>query len=94
MCCTPQDVLRLGQKGEVRDASAGWVRHDLFPQGKVLYATPENVEAHAMVCASAAANSCQLHIGTHIEPGLLPGWADAQHSHQWSIGQHINSSCI
>jgi hypothetical protein len=54
-----QDVTRLGQKGEVRDASAGWVRHHLFPQGKVLYATPENVEAHAMV-RDASRLACTL----------------------------------
>ena len=41
-------VPKLGPKGAVVDANAGWVRTSLFPQGMVLYATPDNVEKHSM----------------------------------------------
>ncbi|KAJ9523213.1 hypothetical protein QJQ45_023996 [Haematococcus lacustris] len=43
-----KDVTRLGLRGEVKAANPGWVRLQLFPQGKVLYATPENVKKHAL----------------------------------------------
>ena len=39
----------------VVDANPGWVRHELFPSGQVVYATPENVEKHQLVRAQGRA---------------------------------------
>jgi ribosomal protein L9 len=41
-------VPKLGSKGAVVNANAGWVRKNLFPKGMVAYATPEMVERHSM----------------------------------------------
>lgn len=45
----PQDVPRLGRRGEVKLANPGWMRHVLFPDGMAVYATPDNVARHALV---------------------------------------------
>nr|8A22_Af Chain Af, uL9m [Polytomella magna]8APN_Af Chain Af, uL9m [Polytomella magna]8APO_Af Chain Af, uL9m [Polytomella magna] len=36
------DVDRVGQQGQTVVVKAGLMRHLLFPEGKALYATPEN----------------------------------------------------
>lgn len=41
-------IPKLGPKGAVVHANAGWVRSQLFPMGAVVYATPEMVERHSM----------------------------------------------
>lgn len=47
-----QPFARVGKKGSVVKVNAGWMRHQLFPRGWAVYATPENVEQHRMVSSS------------------------------------------
>ena len=44
-----QPFPRVGKKGSVVKVNAGWMRHQLFPRGWAVYATPENIEQHRMV---------------------------------------------
>ena len=46
-----QTIPKLGVKGSVVEANAGWVRHVLFPRRKAVYATPENLEQFSLVRA-------------------------------------------
>uniref|UniRef100_A0A7R9V4A7 Large ribosomal subunit protein bL9c n=1 Tax=Chlamydomonas euryale TaxID=1486919 RepID=A0A7R9V4A7_9CHLO len=52
-----QSVPSLGVKGSVVSANAGWMRHELFPKGRAVYATPENVQQHSMSAEQRAAAS-------------------------------------
>ena len=44
-----QTIPALGVKGSVVEANSGWMRHKLFPQGRAVYATPENIEQYSLV---------------------------------------------
>ncbi|KAF5840509.1 hypothetical protein DUNSADRAFT_16450 [Dunaliella salina] len=46
--CGTRNVTGLGRRGDVTAANPGWVRHKLFPDGAVVYATPNNVKHFAM----------------------------------------------
>ncbi len=48
-------IPRLGIKGSVVKANAGWMRHELFPLGLAVYATPENIQRYSLTEAQKAA---------------------------------------
>lgn len=49
-----QTIPALGVKGSVVEANSGWMRHKLFPQGRAVYATPENIEQFSLVGKSGS----------------------------------------
>lgn len=66
----------MGVKGEVKHLNPGFVRLKLFPEGSVLYATPENVAQYSMVSAWTCAWKHGSD-GTNCGPG-----------HDWAVFCH------